>query len=72
MLGGSVAVAALGLLGDTPQDSALARFAGVALLALGGVVAAVRMAPRTLRMLSETDPGPRRAASVRRAPATTS
>jgi predicted MFS family arabinose efflux permease len=52
MLGGSVAVAALGPLGSTAHGSALERFVAVALLALGGALTAARLAPRTLRLPS--------------------
>jgi predicted MFS family arabinose efflux permease len=50
MLGGSLVVAALGPIGGTAEGSALARFAAVALLAVGGMLAAARMAPRVLRV----------------------
>jgi predicted MFS family arabinose efflux permease len=53
MLGGSIVVAALGPLGGTPEGSALARFAGVAILALGGAFTAARMAPRVLSANAE-------------------
>ena len=49
MLGGSVVVAALGPLGGEVEGSGAARFVGVALLALAGLIAARRTAPRTLR-----------------------
>ncbi len=52
MLGGSVVVAALGPLGSTLHGAALGRFVAVACLALGGAIAAARMAPRTLRLPS--------------------
>ncbi len=75
MLGGSVVVAALGLLGGTPEGSALARFVGIGILALGGALAAARMAPRVLRVtgeLSEPCPAGAPAASERPEPAPTS
>jgi len=52
MLGGSVVVAALGPLGTTPHGSALARFVAVACLALAGAAAALRSAPRSMRVPS--------------------
>ncbi len=48
MLGGSLAVAALGALGDETHVGT--RFAGVALLAAVGVLASPLVAPRTLRV----------------------
>jgi predicted MFS family arabinose efflux permease len=71
MLGGSVIVAALGPLGGTPQGSALARFVAVALLALGGMVAAARLAPRELGV-NEPDPDPGPGATGSPEPAPTS
>jgi hypothetical protein len=49
MLGGAIAVAALGPLGATPHEAAIDRFACIALLALAGALAAARLAPRVLR-----------------------
>jgi predicted MFS family arabinose efflux permease len=75
MLGGSVVVAALGPLGGTAEGSALARFVGVAILALGGALAAARMAPRVLSVageISEPCPAGAPAASERPEPAPTS
>lgn len=71
MLGGSLVVAALGSLGG----SAEARFAGIAVLALGGAVAAARMAPRVLDVsggLSECDPAAAPDEGARPEPAPTS
>jgi MFS family permease len=51
MLGGSIAVAALGAVGSTADGSSLARrFVGVALMAAAGVVAMPLLAPRALRV----------------------
>jgi hypothetical protein len=51
MLGGSIAVAALGTVGSTADGSSLgSRFVGVALMAAAGVVAMPLLAPRTLRV----------------------
>jgi predicted MFS family arabinose efflux permease len=75
MLGGSIVVAALGPLGGTPEGSALARFAGVAILALGGAFTAARMAPRVLSAnaeVSEPCPAGALAASEPPVPAPTS
>jgi hypothetical protein len=44
MLGGSIAVAALGALGHAGHEGA--RFVGIAVLALGGLLAAGALAPR--------------------------
>ena len=49
MLGGSLAVVALGAAGAWTADPAVARFTGVALLALAGVVGAVLLAPGRAR-----------------------
>jgi predicted MFS family arabinose efflux permease len=48
MLGGSLAVTALGALGSYANDVAVARFAAIATLALGATAALLAMAPRTL------------------------
>jgi predicted MFS family arabinose efflux permease len=81
MFGGSVVVAALGLMGGSPHESAVARFAGVAMLALGGMLAAAWLAPRVLRLgdpgpepltAATSDPGPARDEGARPAPAPTS
>jgi hypothetical protein len=51
MLGGSIAVAALGAIGSTADGTSLAtRFVGLALLAAAGVVAMPMLAPGTLRV----------------------
>jgi hypothetical protein len=51
MLGGSIAVAALGAIGSTTDGRSLAtRFVGLALLAAAGVVAMPLLAPRALRV----------------------
>jgi MFS family permease len=51
MLGGSIAVAALGAIGSTADGRSLAtRFVGLALLAAAGVVAMPLLAPRALRV----------------------
>jgi MFS family permease len=49
MLGGSVAVAALGALGGEAQPAA-ARFVGVAILAVGGALATGLLAPETVQV----------------------
>jgi hypothetical protein len=49
MLGGSIAVAALGALGDESHPAA-ARFVGVALLAAGGAISMGLLAPRSVHM----------------------
>jgi hypothetical protein len=54
MLGGSIAVAALGALGDEGHPAA-ARFVAVALLAAGGALSMALIAPRTVHMES-SDP----------------
>jgi MFS family permease len=48
MLGGALAVAALGPLGSSAHDAAPDRFAAIALVALAGALAAARLAPRVL------------------------
>jgi hypothetical protein len=50
MLGGSIAVAALGAVGATADGSLAMRFVGVALMAAAGVVAMPLLAPDTLRV----------------------
>jgi hypothetical protein len=51
MLGGSIAVAALGAIGSTADGRSLAaRFVGVALMAAAGAVAMPLLAPSTLRV----------------------
>ena len=56
MLGGMVVVAALGPLGTTAHGSALERSVAVALLALGGAVAAAAGAPRPAPLVSRVEP----------------
>ena len=81
MFGGSVVVAALGPMGGTPHQAAVARFAAVATLALGGMLGATWLAPRVLRIHdpgsepftgAKSDPVPGRVEGARRAPAPTS
>jgi MFS family permease len=48
MLGGSLAVAALGALGTHTDNAAAARFAAIALLAFGAMASSLWTAPRTL------------------------
>jgi MFS family permease len=60
MLGGSLAVAALGALGSHAADVASARFAAIAVLAFGAMASSLLMAPGTL---------PERAGDVVTAPA---
>jgi predicted MFS family arabinose efflux permease len=48
MLGGSLAVTALGTLGNYVTDVAVARFSAIATLALGATTALLMMAPKTL------------------------
>jgi MFS family permease len=48
MLGGSLAVAALGALGTHAADVATARFTAIAILAFGAMVSSLLMAPSTL------------------------
>ena len=81
MFGGSVVVAALGSVGGSPHESAVARFGGVAMLALGGMLTAAWLAPRVLRLgdpgpepvtAATSDPGPVRDEGARPAPAPTS
>ena len=56
MLGGSLVVAALGLLDGGPQGEAVERFSALALLALTGIVAASLLAPRVLRLEGAPEP----------------
>jgi predicted MFS family arabinose efflux permease len=60
MFGGSLAVTALGSVAGTPHASAVGRFGAVGLLALGGLFAALRLAPAVLRL---PDDGPEPAAA---------
>jgi MFS family permease len=46
MLGGSLAVTAIGAAGAWTRDAAVARFAGVAILALGATLSSLELAPR--------------------------
>jgi MFS family permease len=50
MFGGSMVVALLGELGGSSREASVGRFAAVALLAAGGAVTAVMLAPRVLRI----------------------
>jgi predicted MFS family arabinose efflux permease len=56
LLGGSLVVAALGLLDGGPQGEALERFSALGLLALTGVIAASLLAPRILRLEAAPEP----------------
>jgi predicted MFS family arabinose efflux permease len=55
-LGGSVVVAMLGAAGGGEHDAALVRFTALGVLAVAGVAAAARMAPRVLRLDVEPEP----------------